>query len=64
MNKEKHWLMRERIYREGMTIIEKIEYWFVRHGISGIKLFCKYYHTLLQEEIDKIDLDTKDIRII
>ena len=63
MKKEKPFLMREPIHKEGMTLVEKIELWFVRRGWTGQKLFCKWWITILKEELDDIDLDTKDIKL-
>lgn len=61
--KKKPFLMREPIHREGMTFIEKIEYWLFKRGLGGMKLFCKYYRTLNQNIINGIDIDTKDIEL-
>ena len=63
MNREKPFLIREPIHKEGMTLIEKIELWLVRRGLCGQKLFCKWLKTIIKEEIDNMDLDTKDIKI-
>ena len=62
--KEKPFLMREPIHKEGRTVIEKIEYWLFKHGIGGQKSFCKWHRTLVDEVIDDIDLDVKDIKVI
>lgn len=61
---KKPFLMREQIYKEGMTFIEKIEYWLAKKGLGGMKLFCKWHRTFIEEAIDKIDLDVKDIKIV
>lgn len=61
ISNKKPFLMREPIHIEGRTFIEKIEYWFFKKGLGGMKSFCKWYRTTVQEDIDSIDLDVKDI---
>lgn len=59
MKKEKPFLMREPIYAEGRTWIEKIEYWLFKKRVGSQKSFCN----LTDEIVDNIDLDVKDIQI-
>ena len=63
VQKEKPYLMRAKIHNEGMTTIERLEYYLFKLGFGGHKLFCKYWTTWMDEKIDKIDLDTSKIKI-
>lgn len=62
--KEKIFAMREPIHKSLWTPFEHIEHWLAKRGYGGIKIFCKWHKTLVEEGIEKIDLDTSDIKII
>ena len=59
---DKVWMFRGYIPPEQRTIIEKIEYWLVRHGILTQILWFKWYMTWSHDLIYSIDLDVKDIK--
>lgn len=62
--KEKKYAMREPIPREFRTTFEHIEYWLFKHGISSMKMYCKWFRTLMLEGAEIIELDTENIKFV
>ena len=52
-----------KIPKASRSFIDKIEYWLINHGISTIRMYFKWYKTLIEDYCDNIDLDVKDIKL-